>query len=363
MKTLVLCIDRDNDVGIKAGIMSPIIGRADNIRAAEKLALADPEDSDVNCMFSAISTYDKLDENAEIVTICGSEEVGPVSDKIIAGQLDKVLEKIKPDSAMLITDGEEDEYILPIIQSRVKIDAIKRVVVKQSKTLEGTYYLISRFMEDEKMQRKFVLPVAIVLFLWGLSAILGSPAWGFATILLVLGTYLMVRVFRLQGFARSVGKEMYSGLRSGKISLFANLLAIFIMVSAIVSAYNVVSTLEPVPHGIFEYTIRFMDEIVWWFVLSVIIFVAGRFTDVYFREKKILWGYVILPFSMFAFGLILSASLDMLIKITINAESLQSLLTMPFLTTIIEGVLIAFIGTVLYHIAEDVYGKEEMQKT
>ncbi|NIA11103.1 MAG: DUF373 family protein [Nitrospiraceae bacterium] len=362
MKTLVLCIDRDDDLGRKANIDSPVIGRKDNIDAAEKLALADPEDSDVNCMFSAISTYDKLGKDAEIVTICGNEDVGPISDRIIAEKMDGVLEKIKPDGVILVTDGEEDEYILPLIQSRAKIDAIKRVVVKQSKTLEGTYYIISRFMEDEKMQRKFMLPIALVLFLWGLSAILGSPGWGFATILIVLGSYLMVRVFGLQGFAKNLGKEVYAGLRSGKISLFANLLALFIMTSAIVSAYNVVSTLDPAPHGVFEYTIRFMDEIVWWFVLSVMLSVAGRFTDVYFREKRILWGYVILPFSLLAFGLILSASLDMLVKITINAQPLQSLLTMPFLTTIIEGILIAFIGTVLYHIAEDMYGKEEVQK-
>ncbi|MCD6299061.1 MAG: DUF373 family protein [Thermoplasmata archaeon] len=362
MKTLVLCIDRDDDLGRKAGIESPVIGRKENIEAAEKLALADPEDSDVNCMFSAISTYDKLGDDVEIATVGGCMEVGPISDRIIAEKLDDVLDKIKPEGVILITDGEEDEYILPIIQSRVKVDAVKRVVVKQSKTLEGTYYLISRFMEDEKMQRKFMLPVAIILFLWGLSALIGSSTAGFATILIVLGVYLMVKVFHLQGFAKNVGSEIYAGLRSGKISLFANLLALFIMVSAIVSAYNVVSTLEPAPHGVFEYTIRFMDEIVWWFVLSIMISAAGRFTDVYFREKRILWGYVILPFSLFAFGLILSASLETLIKITINAQPFQSLLTMPFLTTIIEGILIAFIGTVLYHIAEDMYGTEEVQK-
>ncbi|MEA2055163.1 MAG: DUF373 family protein [Candidatus Thermoplasmatota archaeon] len=362
MKTLVLCIDRDDDLGRKTGIESPVIGRERNMNAAEKLALADPEDSDVNCMFSAISTYDKLSGDVEIATICGSKDVGPTSDIILAGKLDKVLEKIKPDGVILITDGEEDEYILPIIQSRIKVDAIKRVVVKQSETLEGTYYIISKFMEDEKMQRKFMLPIALVLFLWGLSALLGSPTWGFATILLVLGAYLMVKILHLQGFATNIGKEIYAGLRSGKISLFSNLLALFIMISAIVSAYNVVSTLEPAPQGVFEYIIQFMDEIVWWFILSVLISAAGRFTDTYFKEKKILWGYVILPFSLFAFGLIFSASLDMLIEITINAKPLLSLLNMPFLTTIIGGVLIAFIGTVLYHIAEDIYGKEEVQK-
>ena len=38
----VICVDRDNDFGRKAGIDGPIIGRKDNLRAAVKLALADP---------------------------------------------------------------------------------------------------------------------------------------------------------------------------------------------------------------------------------------------------------------------------------------------------------------------------------
>lgn len=362
MKTLVLCIDRDNDLGRKTGIASPVVGRENNRAAAEALALADPEESDVNCMYSAISTYDGLEGNAEVATICGSSDVGPISDKLIADRLDQVLEDVQPDGVILVTDGDEDEYVLPLIQSRVKIDAVKRVVVKQSETLEGTYYLISRFMEDEKMQRKFMLPLALVLVIWGLSAVLGSPAWGFATVLLVLGAYLLARVFHLQGFFARLGKEIYSGLRSGRISLFANLLAAFILISAILSAYNVVNTLEPAPETIFEASIRFIHEVTWWFVAAVLISLAGRFTDVYFKEKRVLWGYVILPFSLLAFGLIFSASTEMLIKIAIQSEPLQSLLTLPFLSRIIEGVLIGFIGTVIYHIAEDMYGEKKTEK-
>jgi len=362
MKTLILCIDRDNDLGRKTEISSPVIGRNANIQAAEKLALADPEESDVNCMFSAIRTFDKLENEGEIVTICGSAQVGPKSDIIIARQLDQVIRDIKPDGVVVITDGDEDEYILPLIQSRVKIDAIKRVVVRQSETLEGTYYLISKFMEDEKMQRKFMLPVALVLFLWGLSALLGSPAWGFATILLVLGAYLFMKVFHLQGFLASLGKEMYSGLESGRISLFTNLLAVFILISAIIASYNMVTTMDPEPEGIVEYTTLFIYDIIWWFVLAVLIVAAGRFVDMYFKEKRILWTYIILPFSMIAFGLISSASLKMIIKILFQNEPLQSLLTMPFLTRVIVGVLIAFIGTVIYHIANGLYGAESLEK-
>ncbi len=48
MVTLVLAIDRDNDLGRKTGIRSPVIGREANLAAAQELGLADPEESDTN---------------------------------------------------------------------------------------------------------------------------------------------------------------------------------------------------------------------------------------------------------------------------------------------------------------------------
>ena len=60
MKTLILNVDRDDDLGRKAKVKSPIIGVKDNIDAANKLGQADPEDSDVNSIFSAISAYNSF---------------------------------------------------------------------------------------------------------------------------------------------------------------------------------------------------------------------------------------------------------------------------------------------------------------
>ena len=50
-KLLVICVDRDNDVGEKAGISTPVIGRDACIEAAQRLALEDPEDADSNSIF------------------------------------------------------------------------------------------------------------------------------------------------------------------------------------------------------------------------------------------------------------------------------------------------------------------------
>jgi len=359
MKTLVLCIDRDNDLGRKAGIKSPIIGREENLRAAQALALADPEDSDANCLFAAIATYDKLDD-AEIVTICGDTHVGMESDMKIASQLDEVLEKLKPDRLILITDGAEDEYIIPIIESRMKIDTVKRVVVKQSQTLEGTYYLIKRLMDDEKLQRRFMLPISIILLIWGISAILGSLSIGISTILIVLGIYLLVRVMHLENVIAKIGKEILTGLKMGRMTIFSAILAIFIIVISFVSTAKVMAGKEIEPA---EYAIRFINGVLWWLVAAILLVAAGHFIDAYFKEKKVLWNYSILPFSLIAFGLILSASLNILVEI-IHERSLHSIFTelvlsVPFIAKIIGGLLIAFIGSVLYHIIEDMYKEEK----
>ena len=45
-KLLVICVDRDDDIGKKAGITSPVVGRNACLEAAQRLALEDPEDDD-----------------------------------------------------------------------------------------------------------------------------------------------------------------------------------------------------------------------------------------------------------------------------------------------------------------------------
>ncbi len=112
MKTLILCVDRDDDIGSKTGLETPIIGRKANLEAAIALGLEDPEDSDTNSIFSAISTYDELKkdgEDVEVATVCGSQSIGYKSDLKLSKELDGVLEIVEADSVIMISDGAEDE--------------------------------------------------------------------------------------------------------------------------------------------------------------------------------------------------------------------------------------------------------------
>ena len=134
MKTLVLAVDRDNDYGEKANVPTPVIGLDDCLNAAMMLGIADPEDSDVNGLLAAIQTYKEIMEDsrgvkgreAEIALICGDRKVGHRSDYAVIDQLDEVLEKVRPDRVILVGDGAEDEYIYPVITSRVQVDSVRK---------------------------------------------------------------------------------------------------------------------------------------------------------------------------------------------------------------------------------------------
>src|SRR6059036_2681878 len=194
MKTLVLCVDRDNDIGIKTGLRTPLVGRDENLAAATRLGLADPEDSDVNALLGAISIYDgrvKDGSDAVIATICGDVRVGAVSDLVLTKQLDQVLEQLRPERVFLVSDGAEDEAFSPIISSRIRVDHVRRVYVRQTPTAESLYYTIGRQLKNPRVRRKIVAPLGFVLLLFG-AIYLALPYAASGLALILAGLYLIL---------------------------------------------------------------------------------------------------------------------------------------------------------------------------
>src|SRR3989475_6164393 len=228
MKTLVLCVDRDDDIGTKTGIKGPLIGREDNLAAATKLGLADPEDSDVNAILSAVSIYDGLQKDnadAEVATICGDVRVGSVSDLVLTKQLDQVLEQLRPDRVFLVSDGAEDEAFSPIIGSRIRVDHVRRVYVRQTPTAESLYYTIGRQLKNPRVRRKIVAPLGFVLLLFG-AIYLYNPLVAPALVLILAGLYLILISLPFNSVSDVFAKanQYYEGVRdsvgSGNVSIF-----------------------------------------------------------------------------------------------------------------------------------------------
>ena len=119
-KLLVICVDRDDDIGKKAGIASPVVGRNACLDAAQRLALEDPEDDDSNAIFGAVKTYEDLISKgytAEVVTIAGDKNRGVQADEKIVIQIKSVLQKFSANGAVIVSDGDDDEMVIPVIQN------------------------------------------------------------------------------------------------------------------------------------------------------------------------------------------------------------------------------------------------------
>jgi len=208
-RTLVLCVDRDDDLGVKAGVKTPILGREENVNAAVTLALKDPEEPDANAIFEAVKIYDHLKESTagesqaecQIATIAGSELGDVGADKELVSELTEVLKTFQASDVILVTDGFADETILPLVQSRVPVTSVRRVTVRHSESIEETVWLFSRYLkmlfENPRYARMALGLPGLLLIVVGVLSILNWAGYSWIAFLIVLGSYLVVKGFML----------------------------------------------------------------------------------------------------------------------------------------------------------------------
>ena len=357
MKTLVLCIDRDDDLGRKAGIKGPIIGREDNLKAATALALADPEDSDANAIFASISLYDRLKKEGKdvvIATLTGSENVGMKSDEIIAKQLDIVIKELKPDDIIFVSDGSEDEYVLPIITSRRPIKHIRKVIVKQSQNIESTYYIIKRALEDKKFTRKILIPVALIFLAYAISSLIimslkmTYPSFSFISpgtlaltvITLTLGIYFIERVYSVGSKIRKLIAGARRAMAEAKITIISDTLAVLIILTGLDFAYNSALTSSDIIIQI----LLFLHTLVLWVVFAVLVREGGKTFDIWVHKGEYTRSFWIALLSVIATGIIIYAALDYLLLIL---SAVGSASIVPITIMVISGVIIAIIAAIL----------------
>jgi len=275
-RTLVLCIDRDDDLGKKAGIRGPVVGRKEVLTAALRLGIADPEESDTNAMLGALHLHDQLKESAEsndaveIAVLTGDERVGVRSDRAVSQQLEEVIEKFQPDRGMLVTDGAEDESILPIIQSRLHIDHVQKIIVRQSKGIEGTYYYIVKAIEDPKWRARLLVPLSVFLILIGLGMILPNGGVIIGLMPLLIGIYLMAKGLGAEQHLNSIMRDMRENADAAFVSSILWAGTVFCAVVSLaegIRVYRSQMSETPTPGGL-EIILLVLQGSLTWIVLA-----------------------------------------------------------------------------------------------
>ena len=316
-RILVLCVDRDDDLGVKAGIKTPVLGRKENINAATSLALRDPEEADANAIFEAVRIYDHLKEGAkegeyEIATIAGSELGGVGADRQLVSELTEVLNIFPASDVILVTDGYTDEAVLPLIESRVPVTSVRRIIIKHSKSVEETVALFTRYlktlMENPRYSRILLGLPGILLIVLGILALLQWLAYAGIAFLIVLGAFLFVKGFGLDKAAmnfyrwvREYSPPPYPVQIAGFSTVAGVLLIVVGCYLGTTFVADAVTKFDPYPTSAGEW-LTHLNVLSGWFisgsialiVIGVCVLLSGRAIRWFFERDPRLWRTIVI---------------------------------------------------------------------
>lgn len=354
-RTLVLSVDRDDDIGYKAGVESPVVGRDACINAATTLALADPEDSDLNAIFMAVRIYDELiakGEEAEVAVISGNHMHMIEGDRKIAKTLDQVITDTGTSNCILISDGAEDEFVIPIIQSRIPVTSIRRVIVSQMPNLEGTYYILKKLLDDPKIARIVLVPIGLAMLFYAGASILGFQPFATMIVVGVIGSYLLYKGFGLDEPIRNMMDAFRLSLSRGRISVATYGSSILLaIIGVVMGMITILQYYSDASFGGFQYLMAFIYGAVGWLMGAGIVASVGIIMDIYSNEREGLGKVIVFPFFISAIGLIAYGASVYILAITHLSNypiGPEGALKYIAYSTIV-GLGLAFLGVAIQH--------------
>lgn len=334
-RVLVLCVDRDNDLGEKTSSSGPLLGREKVLNAARDLGLADPEDSDCNAMFETVRVHDEMKESHEVeaAVLTGDRSVGIKSDEVVSKQMDSVLKKFSAEGVVLVTDGVEDEHIIPIIQSKVPIISVRRVIIKQSEQLESTYYKIKDFiqesLENPKLSRLFFGVPAMILILLGIFGLEGGRV-----IVGVIGLYLLIKGFKLEKYFVGVYDELRTSFTGRRLAFFSYIVSAALGIFAVYRGY--LAFFEWMNMGLFEAVAAFFSSAIYLLFLVGTIAWVGRSISM---KKRNFRRIAVPPIFMLAITVVIHSASELILN--------PSYVLMNFIFSIILGFALLFLALLI----------------
>ncbi|HII86024.1 TPA: DUF373 family protein [Candidatus Bathyarchaeota archaeon] len=376
-RILVLCVDRDGDLETKAGIKTPLLGRKQNLEAAVNLALSDPEEPDANAMFEAIRLNDKLlkekkpEETFDVATISGSERGGVSADRKLSAELDAIIHEYNATEVILVTDGYSDEAVLPLVQSRVPVSSIRRIVIKHSESIEETAALFGKYFKllwDNPRYSRIVLGIpGILILIWGILTIFNVASLN----LIVAAAIILGSIFLFKGFGVDKAlKGLYEWVKEYspppipvQISNYASIAGILcIAVSIYLGIDSAANYQDPLPLNIAGW-IGDIPVVAGWFILGMmdllvvgmVIILIGRSLRWYFeRDARILRNSALVV-SVAWSRWILEATAQILIDPSAGYETL----VFNVVVGILIGIASVLIIVIVHRSAKDFFSKSQ----
>lgn len=250
-RILVLCVDRDDDIGSKGGMETPVVGRDPCINAGVRLAIEDPEDPDANAIFGAVKTYEELiakGYTSQVAVVAGKFNRGIEADEKICKEVQNILAEYMADAAVLVSDGEDDETVVPVIQTMVPVISIQRIIIKHSRSVEYSYAVLGRYLKmlayDPRYSKFFLGVPGALLVATSLASFFGLTKEALALVFSILGVAFIIRAFDIDKALSSLGRPTPTGF----IRIFSAFAGILIIVVSIVNGLSSIPNDALVPN-------------------------------------------------------------------------------------------------------------------
>jgi putative membrane protein len=312
---LVLCVDLDDDLGRKTGIETPVIGREAVESAAVALATTDPEDSDANVLFEGIHLYETIeDETVEVAAVTGTDGGDVAANREVGQEVDTVLASLATGEdvrALVVTDGAQDESVIPVIRSRIAIDGVRRVVVRQAQNLESVYYTTKQVLDDPETRGTVLVPLGILLLIYPIAivadyyGVTGAVVFGLTSAL--LGLYVLFRGLALEERLDALAERVRSGLFAGRVVLTTYVVATALLVIGGVSGVELAEGLRGTSDGDPNAALLIAALVrgsMTWFAAAGVTASLGRVVDEYLADR-FEWRYLNAPFYVLSIAVVL----------------------------------------------------------
>jgi len=304
--TLVVCVDRTDDIGRKAGLRTPVSGWEAVHSLVTDVGLADPEDSSVNSLLEALRvTRDLRDEDrdAVVAVVSGGTDNVVGADRSVAHQLDALIDQYDPDSAVVVIDSAQDERLVPIVESRLRVDSVDRVVVRQARDIESTYYLLKQFLADEELRQTVLVPIGLALLVAPVLSMIAGPAVAVSAITAVIGVFLLYKGLGVDEYLTDLAVRAQESLYSGRVSIVTYVVAVGLSLIGVFVGALGVSNLSG-EESVLLQSMQFAHESVPWLATAALAASTGRLLDVAIQEDSVRSSYLNIPFGVLAVGLV-----------------------------------------------------------
>jgi len=343
--TLVCCLDRDSTVTTATGLTPPVVGWEAVRSLVTDVGLDDPEATTVNCLLEALRVTRDLNDSgtdAMVAVVSASPAGTTAPDRAVADQIDELAAEYDLTATVVVTGTTDDERLLPVIESRLQVDGVDRVVVRQARDIESTYYLLKQFLADEELRTTVLVPLGISLLLVPALLLWFSPAVALAGLAALLGTAVLYKGLGIDEYVGRLPEVSRELLYSGQMSVVTYVTATGLTIVGLFSGGLAVTPLSVTPAPLSA--VVFLHSSSPWLTFAGVTAATGRLLDRLIADTALPTAMLSLPVGVLAIGIIIRGFTGYLLAIGLRVGPVGLAPIHRLAVFVAVGVLVSLLG-------------------